>query len=128
MQDDTAVEVATTVTYSWRFGNDVSSTPSRRGTVSSRRSSPRRTARCIIPSTSFQVRSNCRATAERLASCSQSITSASNSAVNPDPGSDHGTASVLTPCSGQPTRGTSAARIVLYWHVGRWRHRRSRVS
>jgi hypothetical protein len=42
---------------------------------------------------------SCLATAATLASCSQSITIASNSAVNRDPGSPHGTRTWCTPCS-----------------------------
>jgi len=62
------------------------------------------------------------------ASFNQSITRASNSAVNPEPGSAHGTDTVTTPCSSHFTRGTSATRIVLYWHVSRCRYRRGRES
>ena len=36
--------------------------------------------------------------------------SASNSSVNPDRGRAHGTATNLTPCSGQSTRGTLAVK------------------
>jgi hypothetical protein len=79
-------------------------------------------------STSSQLNPSCRDTAEMLASPSQSITNASNIAVNRPPGSAHGTDTCFTPCSLHFTRGTSATRIVRYWHVSRCRHRRSRLS
>ena len=52
----------------------------------------------MIPSTSSQLRPTRRDTAAMLASLSQSITRHSNNAVNPEPGSAHGTAICRTPC------------------------------
>jgi len=66
-----------------------------------------------MASDEFHESRNRRETAAVLASFSQSITSASNSAVNGEPGSAHGTSTVTTPCSGHRTRGTSAATMVL---------------
>ena len=37
----------------------------------------------------------------------------------------HGTATCLTPCSGQSTRGMRACRCVWYWQVSRCRQTRS---
>lgn len=68
------------------------------------------TARAITPSTSSHVRPRRRATAAGLASLSQSITTASRSAVKREPGSAHGVAACETPCSAHSTRGTSAVR------------------
>ena len=62
-----------------------------------RRDSPRATARCMMPSTAFQLSPIKRETAEIDASCNQSITSASNKAVKPLPGSAHGTDVVTNP-------------------------------
>ena len=63
----------------------------------SRRPSPRATARLWMPAIAFQDRPSWRATAATVVSFNQSITSASNSAVNPEPGSAQGTATVTTP-------------------------------
>ena len=59
--------------YSARLPNDVSSTPMRRGRCFFLRASPRRTARSWIPATWSQLRESWRATAEKLASFSQSM-------------------------------------------------------
>ncbi len=51
------------------------------------------------------------------ASFNQSITSASNIAVNPEPGFAQETDTVATPCSSHFILGTSATRIALCWQV-----------
>ena len=73
----------------------------------------------MMPSTSSQLSPICCATAEVAASRSQSITTASNGAVNRERLSLHGAATCLTLCRSQSTRGISAARIVRYSHVSR---------
>lgn len=65
--------------------------PILRTSVGSRRARPRRTARCLIPSTWSQVRSICSATAEIDASFHHEITSASYSAVKAEFSSAQGT-------------------------------------
>jgi hypothetical protein len=90
-----------------------------RGRCFFRRASPRRTARSWIPATWSQLSESWRATAEKLASFSQSITSASKSAVNLEPGSDHGSAICKIPCSSHWTRGISATRSVRFCMVSR---------
>ncbi len=77
------------------------------------------TARCMVPSIPFHLSPSHHRTALVEVSCNQSITSTSNSAVTPEPGSAQGTSICLTPCSGGSTRGTSAARMVRNWHVSR---------
>ena len=79
------------------------------------------------PSPSQVIRST-RETAERLASFSQSIVSASNIAVNFDPGTTHGTLACFTPCFGHFIRGTSAVSSVRNCIVSRCRHVRVRES
>ena len=81
-----------------------------------------------IPATWSQLSRHCRATAAKLATFSQSITIASNSAVNRDCASAHGTRTCCTPCSAHRTRGTSARTSVRYCIVSRWRHSRGRRS
>ena len=53
---------------------------------------------------------------------------ASNRSVNPLPGLAHGAGTVLTPCTGQVTRGMAAWMNALYWKKFRCRHTRSRLS
>ncbi len=81
-----------------------------------------------MPSNSSQLNLIRRDTAEILASCSQSIAKLSIIAVNRDLSSAHGTFTCRTPCSLHLTRGTSAVRIVRYWHVSKCRHDRRRAS
>ena len=87
----------------------------------------------MIPSTSSHVSFRRRATAAKLASFSQSITTASKSAVNREPGSDHGTAPATTdlattraPSRWRPTRrgfligaGVAGGGLAFGWVVGR---------
>ena len=56
------------------------------------------------------------------------MASRSNSAVNCEPGSAHGTRSCLTPCVPHSTRGTSASIQVVNCIVSRWRQRRGLLS
>lgn len=53
---------------------------------------------------------------------------ASNRSVNPLPGPVHGADTVLTPCTGQVTRGSPAWMNALYWKKSGCRHTRSLVS
>ncbi|MBI4881989.1 MAG: hypothetical protein HY812_20370 [Planctomycetes bacterium] len=78
--------------FTERFWNEISSSSIRVGASPERRARPRLTARRWMPSTSREIRCIGSATALVLASPSQSITRASNNAVNRLPGSAHGTA------------------------------------
>ena len=77
----------------------------RSGSFSARRSKPRRTARCITPSTSSQLSRICCATAAVVAGCSQSITTASHSAVlSPPRWTVSPAAFAFVLCFGDPAR------------------------
>ena len=106
----------TTVMYSCPRVIEVSSTPTLAGSAARpRRFIPRATARERIPATSSQLNRIPFATAAILSVApSQSMTNASNSAVNRERSSAHGTRTCLTPCSLHLTRGTVAVRIVWY--------------
>lgn len=88
------------------------------------RCSPRLTERSWMPAHSSQLSRRSPATSEIEPHFSQVIDSASNSAVNREPASAHGTKSCFTPCSRQETRGTSLSMIVCSWQVSKCRHRR----
>jgi len=80
------------------------------------------TARSTMPLASSQVIPSRRATAAGVASFSHAIAWRSNSIVNRECATAHGTGTVLTPCFGHRTRGTVACSRASYWHVSRCRH------
>ena len=86
-----------TVTYSCRFWNDVSSTASSSMGESSRRARPRLTARSMMPHASSQLIFIRSETALTVATLSHEIAKASNNAVNPLPDSAQGTLAWRTP-------------------------------